>query len=90
MRIPLRGRKLRQLVHDRAGGVCFYCGTKKTLLTIDHRVPLCRGGKYSITNLVGCCSRCNRMKGSRSEADFRANVLPGILDEKKTPRQTGD
>lgn len=42
---------------------CFYCGQKAT--TIDHVVPVSRGGRHSIGNLVGACLSCNASKNSK-------------------------
>ena len=44
---------------------CRYCGAKSNL-TIDHVVPLSKGGKWVWENLVTACGRCNGKKGSRS------------------------
>lgn len=43
---------------------CQYCGSKapKVELTIDHRIPLCKGGTYSDDNLLTCCEECNQGK----------------------------
>jgi 5-methylcytosine-specific restriction endonuclease McrA len=46
-------------------GSCFYCEAKVTKLTLDHVIPLSRGGTHSIGNLVGACSTCNSSKGNR-------------------------
>jgi len=47
-----------------ARGVCHYCGreTPPTELTMDHIVPLSRGGVSSKGNLVPTCKSCNNMK----------------------------
>lgn len=56
------------------GGTCAYCG-RKAPLTVDHRVPLFRGGANSIDNILPACSPCNKRKGYRDEAEFRAEVV---------------
>ena len=42
-----------------------YCGNRAGL-TIDHVVPLSKGGKWVWENLVTACSKCNGKKGSKS------------------------
>jgi 5-methylcytosine-specific restriction protein A len=49
-----------------ATGVCHYCG-KQVLpadLTMDHVVPLVRGGRSSKGNCVPACKACNNAKQS--------------------------
>ena len=45
-------------------GVCHYCGGKfpPTELTMDHIVPLSRGGHSTKGNIVPCCKACNNNK----------------------------
>ncbi len=47
------------------GQYCRYCGTRSAL-TIDHVVPLSKGGKWVWENLVTACTKCNGKKGSKS------------------------
>jgi len=77
------GRALRQSVHNRSKGACHYCGRTKGLLTVDHVVPLARGGSWHISNLVGACSKCNSLKGNMSAEEFIGRVLPGILEKRR-------
>lgn len=42
---------------------CAYCPSPAT--TVDHVVPLAKGGSHSIGNLVGSCLDCNLSKGSK-------------------------
>lgn len=44
---------------------CVYCGTTKDL-TIDHVVPLSKGGAHDWGNVVTACKSCNHRKGNRS------------------------
>jgi 5-methylcytosine-specific restriction endonuclease McrA len=62
--------KARELRHsqwwkNRVGrGVCHYCGQKfpAAELTMDHLVPLIRGGKSTRGNCVPACKECNNKK----------------------------
>jgi hypothetical protein len=60
------GKKLRQLVRQRAGFACEYCGVAESdsgaELTIDHFRPENKGGTGTDDNLVYCCYRCNEYK----------------------------
>jgi 5-methylcytosine-specific restriction protein A len=46
-------------------GVCYYCAGHfaKELLTMDHLVPVARGGKSTKKNCVVACKECNTKKG---------------------------
>ena len=47
-----------------AKGECHYCGrsTPSRELTMDHIVPVSRGGKSTKGNVVPCCKACNTAK----------------------------
>ena len=57
-----------------AAGVCFYCrrvvGAK--LLTMDHVVPLGRGGRSTRGNAVAACKDCNTRKQSLVPVEWEA------------------
>ena len=62
-----KARELRQTPYFRAlfkAGVCHYCGKKfpASELTMDHLVPLSRGGRSTKGNIVPCCKACNNSK----------------------------
>lgn len=44
---------------------CAYCGRKMERLTIDHIIPLSKGGPDSLRNVVPCCPRCNSAKRNK-------------------------
>lgn len=52
------------------GGCCIYCGRSDLPLTLDHKVPLARGGTNSIDNCVPACRPCNSRKGTRTATEF--------------------
>ncbi len=60
-------RKSRWWRQKLARGICHYCGGPfpPEELTMDHVVPLARGGRSSKNNLVPCCKTCNNEKQSR-------------------------
>lgn len=47
-----------------AKGVCYYCGrqTPPKELTMDHIVPISRGGKSTKNNTAPVCKECNNKK----------------------------
>jgi 5-methylcytosine-specific restriction endonuclease McrA len=47
---------------------CAYC--PNTATSLDHVVPLARGGSNDIDNLVPACFGCNLRKGARSLLQF--------------------
>ena len=48
----------------RAAGLCYHCGGNFSPkgLTMDHLVPIIRGGKSSKGNVVPACKECNSKK----------------------------
>lgn len=55
---------------DYYGGLCFYCPAPAD--TIDHRIPLCRGGTALPANLVPACRSCNSRKRHRTQTEYLA------------------
>jgi 5-methylcytosine-specific restriction endonuclease McrA len=47
-----------------AKGRCHYCGRNfpPRELTMDHVVPISRGGKTTKGNVIPCCKECNNAK----------------------------
>ena len=47
-----------------AKGICHYCGQEipASELTMDHIVPISRGGRTTKGNVVACCKTCNNRK----------------------------
>jgi 5-methylcytosine-specific restriction endonuclease McrA len=59
-RVPFSKRNV--LVRDRY--TCVYCGRRRRKLTIDHVMPVSRGGKNDFDNCVASCRSCNNKKGA--------------------------
>ena len=57
-------RKSQWWKRKRSEGFCYYCKKKVAPkeLTLDHIVPIIRGGKTTKGNLVPVCKECNSKK----------------------------
>lgn len=63
----------RLAIYMRDGLACCYCGAcveDNTSLSLDHLVPHSKGGSNHESNLVTCCERCNKSRGTRPVAAF--------------------
>lgn len=92
--VPRRGvRWSRKAVLQRDNFTCAYCGRRpgdwqhgylltRQSFTVDHILPISRGGKSTWGNTVCACPACNQRKGSRlpHEAHMKLQWEP------KTPR----
>lgn len=56
-------RDLKRLV-IRYGSHCAYCGARPDKLHFDHVMPIARGGRHSIGNLLPACETCNLSKNA--------------------------
>ncbi len=56
-----------------AKGICYYCNNRFPAkdLTMDHIVPIARGGKSTKNNVVPCCKTCNTGKKSNLLMDWK-------------------
>lgn len=52
---------------------CFYCGSKGKM-TQDHVVPIHRGGRHSIGNLVAACQVCNSSKQDKTITEWKLHL----------------
>jgi len=60
------GYEERKAALKRSGGICACCGKKLTTktMTMDHIVPISRGGTNESENLIALCEVCNKQKGN--------------------------
>jgi 5-methylcytosine-specific restriction endonuclease McrA len=58
-------------VFKRDNYICQYCGSKNNL-SIDHKIPLARGGSHDIDNLCIACKPCNSSKNTKTPEEFTA------------------
>ena len=75
-----KARKLRQShwwKQKLSQGVCHYCEQNfaKEELTMDHKVPIARGGKSTKGNVVVACKDCNTQKKHLTPAEQILNSL---------------
>lgn len=63
-----------QRLVNRFGGKCAYCGIDAPM-TMDHVVPVSRGGSNTIGNILPACKPCNSSKHARVLTEWRARKL---------------
>ena len=73
-------------------GVCHYCGRKfpPSELTMDHVVPLSRGGRSTKGNIVPCCKECNNGKKYTMPVDEILAELDREDREREAARSAGN
>lgn len=84
---------------------CYYCNEKVGInyRTVDHKIPLARGGLTTSDNLVMSCEKCNSEKGFLTEKEYReykeiadimvsknikVSTLNSLLDSYKAERES--
>lgn len=67
-------RTHRHRLYGEQEGVCNGCSTHFPfrVMDVDHKLPRSRGGTDHLDNLQLLCSGCNRSKGSKTMAEWRA------------------
>ncbi|MBU49354.1 MAG: HNH endonuclease [Deltaproteobacteria bacterium] len=75
-------RKSQWWKNQRGKGVCHYCKVRVPAkeLTMDHIVPIVRGGKTTKGNVVPCCKECNNKKKYMLPIEWE-EYLQSISDE---------
>ena len=60
-----------------SAGVCYYCGARvgARTLTMDHIVPLVRGGKSRRGNVAPACKPCNSKKQSLLPVEWEEYLM---------------
>lgn len=78
---------VKKLLYIKADGRCELCGKKILLedISIDHRIPLSKGGEDDVSNLACTCDTCNKMKGCILPEDLldRTSAILTYQMEKK-------
>jgi 5-methylcytosine-specific restriction endonuclease McrA len=69
-----------KIIFSAFAGFCAYCPEPAT--TIDHVIPLAKGGEHIASNLLPACSACNSLKGAMSlDAWAKLRGLPVVFVE---------
>ncbi len=63
----------RKNIQIRDNHTCQYCGAKNQL-TLDHVMPVSRGGQSTWENVVTACSPCNSRKGNKTPEEARMTL----------------
>ena len=73
-------------------GICHYCSRKFLAreLTMDHIVPIARGGTSTQGNIVPACRECNRDKKLETPAERLLKELAMERESKNGDGNTGD
>ena len=66
-------------VREQYGSICLACGQDESL-SVDHVVPLSKGGTNYADYLQPLCLPCNLRKGAKT-IDYRPSCLDGITEE---------
>jgi 5-methylcytosine-specific restriction endonuclease McrA len=78
-------RKRVAFILTEPGPVCYYCHERLTVRTfsLDHRIPVSRGGSFELSNLDVICLTCNQTKGLLSAYEFQllVDMIDGWLPE---------
>jgi len=69
-RVPFNKRNV--IVRDEFE--CAYCGIKSKSLTVDHIIPLSKGGKSNFENCVAACKNCNAKKGNKLPSEIHMYI----------------
>ncbi len=65
----------RRWVLRRDNHTCQYCGRSDGEMTVDHVIPLSRGGQTAWTNVVTACVPCNRRKANRTPEEAGMHLV---------------
>ncbi len=88
-KVPPRGVVFnRRNLHRRDEETCQYCGARfaPERLTIDHVLPVSRGGKTRWENCVLACHRCNGRKANLTPREARMKLLKRPTEPAWSPR----
>lgn len=78
--------RFKTALFDIQDGLCAYCGSTMNFddCTIDHILPLAKGGTWAKVNLTLSHRTCNQLKGSVVIPDWLFNDKPNLYKIFKT------
>ena len=56
---------------EKQKGKCGYCGKQMSSPTVDHKIPVSRGGTDALENLIAACKPCNSRKRDKTDQEYR-------------------
>ena len=82
------GKETRGIVFEKSHGKCAICGMPLSLnhhseynyMTIDHIVPLDKGGRNEMSNYQATCEKCNQIKTNIMPEIFKNNVASVMFE----------
>ena len=79
IKVPRRSftKQEKLTVYTRYQGTCGICGNfvPPNEMTIDHIIPISKGGTYDLDNLQCCCKKCNQIKADILPEDFLDKMI---------------
>ena len=60
-------------------GCCAYCGRRPDTLHREHVIPVVRGGRHSVGNIVPACPGCNYRKKTKLLIEFRRDQRSEVI-----------
>lgn len=82
-------KNIRRSLYHRDGGKCGYCDEKLPFAdsTMDHIIPVARGGTSDKGNLITACLPCNADKGNKLNGISWTRLAP--WETKRALRENG-
>lgn len=77
--------EVREIVYRRYNGKCAICGKGIAIeeMTIDHIIPLSKGGDGSFSNMQCTCDSCNLMKHYLTNEEFFRKAFSVVIHNLK-------
>lgn len=73
-------KSIKKYVYERDNRVCFFCNKKLKFrqISIDHYLPLSKGGTDDVFNLVLSCKKCNLEKKDLIIMDYKDIIISNL------------